>query len=389
MEPDALCERLRGMQMHRLVAVLMLLPLTSACASAPVTAQSDASSRAATRAPEAPRSAPAASGVFLPTVTAGSPAATVPSDTPSSLDAAFRVAAPLLIAPSGPGIQPQRPCRPRDVTTTAYTRQVQGGVAGVITLLGHSCSLHMSLGPTGVIGADGHALAARSVSLPSMNPPENIRPDLALYAGNALWGFTWSGSWCGPRAAAVVIPMADGAFNGEPARNYGDLHAPIVGPQPACQGHSDATFEPGVAGYPGDPATSQPAQPVLSPPPSWSDLRLSLNAAPTTGATTVPAIGAALVNPTGQPIALSPCPRYLVEILAADSGSGGSSDSGNFEDLPCSANTVVPAHGSLAFTVPGISFDQGLPHPYNSGSHVTVEVAIAGIPTAKAAAHIK
>jgi hypothetical protein len=378
----------------RRVVVVAMLPLLSACASVPVGAPaSDAGTASATAIASPPAVAASTAATTTMSTPATTPAASgsaaaSSSAPPSPLDPAFRVAAPLLIAPSGPGHDDPPPCHPTDVTATATTRQIQGGVAGVIRLVGRTCSLHIEAGPTSLLSSDGQTLQVPLLALPSVNPPQNVRPDLALYAGDALWGFTWNGSWCGQPAVAVVVPMGDGAYDGSPPHSYGDLHVPITGPQPTCHGHSDSTLGQGVAGYDQGSSPDDPAQPVLGPPPGWSNLQLSLSAAPTTGATTVSPISASLVNPTDHAVALSPCPAYVVVILAADKGSTGSSDSSSSEDVPCTPTTVVPAHGALTFTVPGLEFNQGLPHPYSSGSPVTLEVAIAGIPTAKATAHI-
>jgi hypothetical protein len=317
----------------------------------------------------------------------GTPSAPVPSAAgseapdPSPRQAPYLVAAPLLGTPSGPAALPQPACTPRTVSATSTTKELVGGVAGVITLDGTGCSLHITGGPTSLLDATGHPLEVTlDAAQPKVNPPQNIRPDLALLGGHALWGFTWTGSWCGPAAATIVVPMADDPAYGA-GGTYGDLHIPFTGPQPACHGSSDSVLRAGVAG--------SGTQPVLPAPPAWASLTAAVSI-PVTVGTRVPPYTLTLTNPTSTPILLSPCPEYgsLVSVSRAGPGSPSGSDSIGPGVLECPSPAVVPPHGSLALQLPEADFDQGAPQPYPSGSAVTVEVAISGVATARAVAHV-
>jgi hypothetical protein len=282
----------------------------------------------------------------------------------------------------------QPPCKPDDVRATASTKAIVGGVAGVITLDGTHCALHITRGPTRLLDASGHELpAALDATTPKVNPPENPRPDLALADGHALWGFTWTGSWCGPAAASVVVPMTDDPTWPDAAGPYGDLHVPLSGPAPTCTGSSHAVLRPGVAGRPAE--DSSPAEAVLPAPPSWAGLEESLSI-PATVSNTLPPYTLTLTNPTETPITLSPCPAYGYAISVSRAGKGYPSAQDSFGpgSLPCPSRSQIDPYQSVTLTLPGVEIDAGSPTPYPKGSLVTVEVAIAGVATAKAVAHV-
>jgi hypothetical protein len=144
----------------------------------------------------------------------------------------------------------------------------------------------------------------------AVNPPRIPRYDIPLGAGDALWGFTWTGSWCGPKAATVVIPMTDDPRDPAAKGPYGDLRVPLTGPQPPCTGVSRSALRPGVAGAPGGP--TWPADPVLPAPADWAGLSATLTLPATSPSGLVPAAVFTLLNRTGAAITLSPCPEYAV-----------------------------------------------------------------------------
>ena len=243
--------------------------------------------------------------------TASGPATAVASiaPDPSPRTAPYLVGASVLLWPAGPGpALMQRPCQTRDVNATAVTKTIVGGVAGVLHLTGTGCSLHISQGPQQLVAADGPMLAVRTDDTPpATNPPRVPRDDLPLAAGNVLWGFTWTGSWCGPRAAGIVIVMKDDpGVNGDHG-SYGAVRAPLTGPQPACVGDSDAVLRPGIAGNPADDQGPVAADAVLPVPPAWAGLRGGVTI-PSTVTDAVPAFTYTLTNRTDLPIPLSPAP---------------------------------------------------------------------------------
>ena len=312
------------------------------------------------------------------TSTLGSPdSAPLPDSDP------FRVAAPILDAAAGPGPAPyQPPCQAHDIRATAQTRAIASGVAGVIQLVGNHCSLHIFPGPTALLDNSGQQL-----TLPVepdhtlVNPAANQRPDLPLGAGVAAWGFTWRGSWCGPAAVAVVVALGDDpAYLADPAnpavRASGEVVAPLTGPAPPCDGHSDAVFVPGVAGEPTDA--------TLTSPPEWAGLRATLIIAATIASRTLPPAVVELLNTTATPIAMSPCPNYALTIES--SVMGGTEVDGGGGSLPCALTPrLVPAHGTISYDLAGRGYDPGGPGDGAiEGTVVTIQFAIAGVPTATA-----
>src|SRR3954471_23462359 len=150
-------------------------PTIAGAASGPTFAQGPTA-----RSTSSPVSAPALSSAGGAARSSPShPAGTFPPAVSSPLDAAFHVAAPVLLAPSGPGpALMQKPCKPADVTATATTRLIGGAVQGVIRLIGHACSLHISGGPSALLDATGHRLAVPLQARPADQFIGDPRPDL-------------------------------------------------------------------------------------------------------------------------------------------------------------------------------------------------------------------
>lgn len=299
-----------------------------------------------------------------------------PDPTPHSLP--YLAAAPMLGAPSGGPVEPGPACTPQTVQATARTVDMLDGVAGVITFSGKDCQLHIRLGPTSLLDAAGHPLPVELDSIPPLlNPADNARPDLTLSSGQAIWGFTWTGSWCGPRATTIVVPMNDAPVVYGVQTSYGDLHVPLTGPLPACHGRSDSILRPGVPG--------RADEPVLPAPPAWAPLRAAVSV-PTATATGVPPYTMTLTNSTSTSIPLSPCPAFgsLVAVARAGTGSPSGEDSFGSRVLRCPSHAEVPAHGSLTLQLPAADFGG----TYETGSLVTVQVAIAGVGTASATTHV-
>jgi hypothetical protein len=167
--------------------VAVLAPLAACAAGAHEVSPSTAASR---------------SGVVSVPVSSSVPASGIP-------DSAFRVAAPALDFAAGPGPAiEQASCVPSDVTATAQTRAIPSGVIGVVELVGAHCSLHISTSLTELLDSAGNGLAIPvDATVTTVNPALNQRTDIPLAIGIAGWGFTWRGSWCGPKATAVVIAL--------------------------------------------------------------------------------------------------------------------------------------------------------------------------------------
>jgi hypothetical protein len=297
----------------------------------------------------------------------------------------WQVAAPLLSSVEGPLTPHQRRCTSGEITATARTRTTSSGVAGVVTLTGSHCSIPISQGPTKLLAVNGARLAVRSTAMnPQDNPGQNIRPDIALADGQAIWGFSWSGSWCGPAARSIVLRMNDP--HTDSLRPIGAVHATLSGPQPACQGASSSTLTAGAAGL--------PSEPVLPPPTAWSGLTAHLEVAPTTDGNELTHLVATLRNSTDRAISLDPCPSYAMEFTSHISGFGnkpttaGVEENGSNGSFGCRQPAmVVPANGELAIHLPDRAYDAGTsatPH-----SIVTIRFAIAGVPTAIARSRVR
>jgi hypothetical protein len=360
-EPASAQRRLSSVK-ARLVALLSVLVALAACASA-------AQGSGATADRLSGVSAPASSSP--PT---SQTASTIP-------DSAFRVAAPVLDFAAGPGPAPEQAvCLASDVTATAETRPIASGVAGVVELVGAHCSLHISTWPTELLDSAGNDLAVPvDTTVTTVNPALNQRTDVPLALGSVDWGFTWRGSWCGPKAASIVIALD--ANQSQPASGPpNQIVVPLTGPAPPCQGHSTAVLLPGVPGEPTDA--------TLPPPPEWSGLHVTLTLPATTDGRTLNSAVVQLENITAVPIVMSPCPDYALDI--DNFTAGGSALQGGGGALPCPQSPeVVPAHGTIRYDLGAQSYDEGDPGGgANPGSTVTARFAIAGIPTARATSRV-
>jgi hypothetical protein len=270
---------------------------------------------------------------------------------------------------------PRASCKPRQISATAATRRTDGGVLGVISLVGavishraglaERCSLPIKLGPTALIGPDGRVLEVTRSGGDPTSRPANPRPDIAISDGNAIWGFAWLGSYCGVPARAIEIPL-DHA--GEAT-----LAVPLHGPQPACgPAGQTSTLIDGVAGFPSEPV--QPARP------DYASLRLAGQIEPGTTSAQLAPIDLTLRTIGRTPVTLDPCPAYA-GTDDATARSGGFGDPIKSGYLPCTSYGAVirPGH-PLRWTIPATSLVQTPGTGAIPGSTVYVQVGIGGVP---------
>jgi hypothetical protein len=299
----------------------------------------------------------------------------VPSPPARFTASEFRVAPPPQQVIGGPPLQ-RATCTPQQITAIAATRKTDGGVLGVIRLVGavvkhwHGlalrCTLPIARGPSALIGQDGRRLKVPLSGGDRTSPPANPRPDLALNNGDAIWGFAWLGSYCGAPARAIEIPLrhADAA----------PLRIPLHGLQPACQpATGTSTLIDGIAGAPGEP--------VQPPRPDYSNLRLTGQIEPGTTGDQLAPIDLTLRTIGSAPITLDPCPAYAGRDYAT-ARSGGFSGPISSGYLPCTKHEAVirPGH-PLHWRIPATSFQQGGPGSAAiPGSTVYVQLGIAGVP---------
>lgn len=297
----------------------------------------------------------------------------------------FRMAGPAELALAvGPVPLPRATCSPRQITATAATRRTEGGVLGVVRLTGAvvahrdgsalRCTLPIRRGPSALLTADGRVLNVPVSPGDRTTPPSNLRPDLPLTNGDAVWGFAWLGSYCSARAGAVEIPLRHAAT--------GSLRIPLRGPQPSCDPATPASrLIDGIAGAPG--------QPVQPPRPQYSTLRLTGRIEPGTTSQRLAPINLTLRTTSTAAITLDPCPTYAGRDDAT-AHSGGFRDPIRSGYLPCTGHALVmrPGH-PLHFTIPASSLIQTLGTGAIPGSTVHVRLGIAGVAllTLKTLAH--
>jgi hypothetical protein len=271
---------------------------------------------------------------------------------------------------------PRATCTPRQISATAVTRRTDGGVLGVMHLVGavvshrdglaERCTLPIARGPSALISADGRRLKVPLSGGDRTSRPANPRPDIALNNGNAIWGFAWLGSYCGAPARAIEIPLAHAG--------HASLRVPLRGPQPACQpATGTSTLIDGIAGAPGEP--------VQPPRPGYSSLRLTGQIEPGTSSDQLAPIDLTLRTTGSAPVTLDPCPAYAGRDYAT-ARSGGFSGPISSGYLPCAEHEAVirPGH-PLHWTIPASSFLQSGPGSGAiPGSTVYVQLGIAGVP---------
>jgi len=299
----------------------------------------------------------------------------VPSPPPGFTANEFRMAPPGVEMYIGGVSMPRATCTPQQISATAATRRTDGGVLGVIRLVGavvshrdglaERCTLPIARGPSALIGTDGRRLKVPLSGGDPTSRPANPRPDIALNDGDAIWGFAWLGTYCGVPARAIELPL-DHA--GEAS-----LRIPLRGPQPGCQPATGiSTLIDGAAGAPGEP--------VQPPRPDYSSLRLAGQIEPGTTSGQLAPIDLALRTIGSAPITLDPCPAYAGRDDAT-ARSGSFSDPISSGYLPCTSHGAVirPGH-PLHWTIPATSLLQTPGTGAIPGSTVYVQLGIAGVP---------
>ena len=285
----------------------------------------------------------------------------------------FSVAAPMVAPTSGGGWdQPRRACAPAEIRAQASTRSTPGGVLGVLHLegatIGHEhgvevrCALPVTHGPSGLIGVRGRHLPVRRSAGDTVDPP--VALGARFSSGEGSWGFAWMGSYCGPRAYAIEIPLDDAD------RRW--LRVPLNGPQPVCAPDLDrSVLVDGVAGAPGEA--------VQPPRPEFSRLRLTGSIDPGTTTTMLAPLHLTLTATGQSPVTLDPCPHYQ-GMLWGQAASGGFGNGVADGQLPCMTHVVVIKPGApLHWTIHNLSVEQSPDIHPKPGSTVSITIGIAGV----------
>jgi hypothetical protein len=309
------------------------------------------------------------------------------SRSPGTHDASATTVRPIddlayAVTPSGTvtiGGPPRRQpdCRLAQITATATLRRIAAGVAGVVRLHGRSCSLTLAFEAVSLLDSHGHRLPITVDTHAAVGDFD--RPDIALAGGAADWGFAWVGSWCGPAATAVRIPLT-GRYAGA------DLDVPLRGPGPPCGGRSHATLALGAAGdLDGQGAATQPA------PHTWRHLHEQVLLSRSTDGESISRVDVRLTNTTGQPIVLSPCPSLTEQFEYVHHGRGSASFYGG-PPYFCSPVITIAPHASHTFELHGADiseFDNNTPAANHAGGRVIVRITVTGVTPAQASAPIR
>jgi hypothetical protein len=158
--------------------------------------------------------------------------------------------------------------------------------------------------------------------------------------GGARLRLDWSGPFCGAAPAPLELAI-------ELPHDGGTLRAPITPTdRPACSPEQVKPTVKGTlssGGFEAAPASDTSAESPVA--------QLTATAQPPAGAT----IGRpfmfhiVLANPTGAPIALNPCPGYLIELFSRGDATHQPVNTSQLYRLNCWATATIAAHGTLSF----------------------------------------
>lgn len=294
---------------------------------------------------------------------------------PPAPDRGFAVAAPVIDPPAGPGPGQRQPgCTAKDLTTSARLAPAVDGVLGVISIAGTHCSPSVDVTRIRLLGADGRVLAVPPGVADMTNPAESLRPDLAEDTGAVRVGFAWTGSYCGAPARSVEIPALPAV-----------VRIPLSGASPACRKVSSSRLIPGVVDFPNAPVEPAPR--------AWSSLRARLVLPKVVRPGAIPA-SVVLTNFADRAVSMAaPCPTVTAAVtmpLVPSGGYGGNfgQDGAVGGDL-CRTPIVVPAKGSVTVALPNlVTPPEDSRNPWRKGGTLSVDWAIAGLPTVHATATI-
>lgn len=254
-------------------------------------------------------------------------------------------------------------CHASEISATAITRPIPGGVAGIMRLRGDHCAIYSTTGPD-QLAADGTALGVASTPWSQeADPPDVALSSNALLDGRANWSFTWLGSWCGDPATSISLQLN---------RNRGIVTAPLTGAQPDCATGpttSPSTLRPGVANF--------PTSPDMWSPPSWAALQDKLAAPAVLHSTLLRHVAVTITNPSNHDIPLAPCPTYALTAFTPRGDGGTTSPYGG--TLRCHRQPrVVPADGSVVIRLAPSRYDVG-----HHARHLSLTFAVVGLPVVK------
>jgi hypothetical protein len=262
-------------------------------------------------------------------------------------------------------------------------RNIANEVQGLLSVTQQGpgvCELRPDPSSLQLLDRHGRVLGVRFVPRPGplVNPPSYPRI-LLNHERSGTLTVSWPGSWCGP-APTTLRMLGGGISESLPIPNV-DL--PVTGGPPRCVGNQLAKLSPPTieVSPPGGPDGPPPG-----PPAGWAPLRLRLTMSTRHYAQGVDNRRTAvltIVNPTGSPIPLEPCPAwggYAVGLSYTNPRSNiadGTRYLGLGGLLNCPAGpAAIPAHGSVPYAITLDLQTAGM-----RLGRLAVRVAIAGVPT--------
>ncbi len=274
---------------------------------------------------------------------------------------------------------------------------------GTVTLTtSSSCSLDGASTAGSLLDGSGRKLPVGVVptGTTTLNPPGGpwavtVRPHAGTGDAATIL-FNWRAPYCGPRPGALRLTLVSGpnAARDSVLPELLTVRVPLDGPDPVCTGDHGSTG-PLLLGF--VDRAARVGQPL---PQDRKGLRVSVGVPAYVPAAPAPvAFGYAirLINPTASPIALAPCPGYLLQVVGTvyagppnppgETLTGPATRTGR---LNCAASPPsVPAHGSVTFDMRfGLSSGVGAGFQVVPGQTFHLSWAMAGAPTAAASIDI-
>ncbi len=296
--------------------------------------------------------------------------------TPSPLarpDPVYAVGYPRDYSMGGPAAFAGRRCAVAGIAAQAVTVKAADGVLGRIALSEPGCQLDPNLATLRLLDAAGRPLPVSPGKGDETNGAAGAYARFPQSEGWVRIGFAWTGSYCGPAAAAVELRV-NGAW----------VRALLDGVQPACVGARTSALVPGVVGRPGEPLSPVPA--------SWRTLHARVIIAARQSGPVIP-VSVELTTTGTRPVSLtSPCPSYTGYSQLGDIGSGGFVTQVGAGGLLCDRAYVVEPGVPLRIVLRPYAFPTFSDIPRTrvvSGDPITVVFSMAGLEPATAHAQVR
>ena len=292
---------------------------------------------------------------------------------PAAPDPVYAVGYPYDYSSGGPGAFQGRRCAVAGIAAQAVTVKAADGVLGRIALSEPGCQLDPDLATLRLLDAAGRPLPVPPGKGDETNGPTGAYARFPQSEGRVRIGFAWTGSYCGPAAAAVELRV-NGAW----------VRALLDGVQPACAGARTSALVPGVIGRPGEPLSPVPA--------SWRTLRARVIIAARQSGPVIP-VSVELTTTGTRTVSLtSPCPSYTGYSQLGDFKSSKSVAQVGAGGLLCDRSYVIRPGTPLRITLRPYTFPTFSDNPRTpvvSGDPISVTFNMAGLEPATAHAKVR